>query len=353
MQKAILICFLINHAAGGLINLDLGLNVDLNLPDPFCVVRPIPFPLAIVKPEFNVYTRQNFTEFRLSDTGKSAELAQKLDKDGFLAQNRQVVFIVHGFINNENTPWLSPMKDEILKAEDSTVIIVDWRYGADVPEYATAASNTQTAAKAIASFAQAVASLQRFSGDPSQLYLYCIGHSLGAQVCGQAGRQAKSATTGQQLFNRVTGLDPAGPGFAKCPDDLHIDKDSARCVDIIHTDGSLKGHALPIIHFGTLLQWGHIDFYPNGGHDQPGCLNIRNDIGFCSHEMAHDFFMTTINRPDSCAATGLCSNVTSIPESCENSVTQKMGYYSSCHKKSTGVIEGAFYLAASASEPFC
>jgi len=341
---------MINYAAGGLINLDVSL--DLDLPDPFCIVRPIPFLLAIVRPEFNVYTRSNFTEFTLSDTNDSPGLAQKLDQAGFFAQNRQVVFIVHGFLNNEKTTWLSPMKDEILKADDSTVIIVDWKYGADVTEYATAASNTQTTAAAIASFAQAVANLDKFSSDSTQLYLYCIGHSLGAQVCGQAGRKAKSPA-GQQLFNRVTGLDPAGPGFAKCSDHLHIDKDSATCVDIIHTDGSLKGHALPIVHFGTLLQWGHIDFYPNGGHDQPGCLNIRNDIGFCSHEKAHDFFMTTINRPDSCAASGLCSNVATLPDSCASNVTQKMGYRSSCHAKSAGVIEGAFYLTATAAEPFC
>jgi len=351
MQKIILICYFINHAAAGLINSGLFSKVNQYLPDPFCAVRPAPFSLARVSPEFRIYTRQNFTRFRISDTNNSAFFAQWLNQEGYFAQNRQVAFIVHGYINNGDTPWVHPMKDEILKAEDSTVIIVDWSIGAK-PPYATAASNTRTAAQAIASFAEAVANLKRFSGDTSQLYLYCIGHSLGAQVCGQAGRHAKSAS-GQQLFNRVTGLDPAGPGFVKCPDALHIDKDSAKCVDIIHTDGSLKGHISPIVHYGTLSQWGHVDFYPNGGNNQPGCLSIKNDIGFCSHEKAHDFFMTTINRPDSCAATGLCSDVTSIPASCASSITQKMGYYSSCHKKSAGVIEGAFYLAASASEPLC
>jgi len=348
MQKIILICFVINSAAGGLIR-KRALNLDL--PDAFCLVRPSPFPLETVKPTFNVYTRSNSVYFPLSHTDDSAELAQQLDEVGIFAQNRQVVFIVHGYLNNANTTWLSPMKDEILKADDSTVIIVDWRNGADVPKYATAASNTQTTAAAIASFAQAVANLDRFASDPTQLYLYCIGHSLGAQVCGQAGRNAKS-TAGQQLFNRVTGLDPAGPGFAKCNDHLHIDKDSAICVDIIHTDGDLKGHAL-LVHFGTSLQCGHIDFYPNGGHDQPGCLEIKNDVGFCTHEKAHDFFMTTINRPDSCAASGLCSDVATLPNSCASNVTQKMGYYSSCHAKSAGVIEGAFYLTATAAEPFC
>lgn len=351
MQKIIFFCFVISSAAGGLIKPPLTFSSDL--PDSFCLVgRPSPFPLVFVKPQFNVYTRSNSTQFTLSDTNNSPWIAQKLDQEGFFAQNRQVVFIVHGYLNNAKTTWLSPMKDEILKADDSTVIIVDWKCGADFPEYAIAASNTQTTAAAVASFAQAVANLEKFASDPTQLYLYCIGHSLGAQVCGQAGRKAKSSA-GQQLFNRVTGLDPASPGFAKCNDHLHVDKDSAACVDIIHTDGSLKGHALPVVHFGTLLQWGHIDFYPNGGHDQPGCLNIRNDIGFCSHEKAHDFFMTTINRPESCAARGLCSNVTTLPDSCASNVTQKMGYYSSCHAKSAGVIEGTFYLTATAAEPFC
>jgi len=69
-----------------------------------------------------IYTKHDFLSFSLS-------------APAFLDTNRQVVFIVHGFINNEKTTWLSPMKDEILKTEDSTV--VDWRDGADVPEYPT------------------------------------------------------------------------------------------------------------------------------------------------------------------------------------------------------------------------
>jgi len=344
MQKIILLCLFINLAAAASIKSFLN-------QDPFCK-KPPPLPLSKVRPSFLVYTRSNSTTYMLYDKGDSESFVQRLDHGGFFALNRQVIFIVHGYLNNNNTHWLSPMKDAILREDDSTVIIVDWRYGADFQDYAQAASNTQITAAAVASIAQAVANLERFSGDLNQLYLYCIGHSLGAQVCGQAGRSAKTST-GQSLFDRVTGLDPAGPGFAKCSDNLHIDKDSADCVDIIHTDGTFKGHLLPVINFGTLSQWGHMDFYPNSGQKQPGCLDIKNDIGFCSHEKAHDFFMTTINRPNACSATGKCTNVELIPESCANNVTQNMGYYSSCHAKSQSKIEGVFYVTTTKSDLFC
>jgi len=340
MQKFIIICFFVN---AGLINPGTS---DQPEPDPFCI-RPIPLPLTVVKPEFNIYTRSNSTQCTVSDINGLTDFAKNLDQAGYFAQNRQVVFLIHGFWV-KNPVWIDPTKDGILKAEDSTVIFVDWKYGATLA-YPVCASTTQTIATAVATFAQAVSKLERFAGT-NQPYIYCIGHSLGAQICGQAGRKA-TTSTGQLLFNRITGLDPAGPGFATCNDHLNVDKDSAACVDIIHTDGNLQSQYVPFLRSGTLKQWGHVDFYPNGGHDQPGC-DPASDI-FCSHKKAFEIFIATINRPDSCSASGTCSNSMDLPGSCGNSAAQKVGYYSSCHAKSTGKIEGAFYLTTTVTDPYC
>jgi pimeloyl-ACP methyl ester carboxylesterase len=76
--------------------------------------------------------------------------------------------------------------------------VVDWGEGAQAPDYFTASANTREAAKRITEF------LRRAGIDQTQVH--CIGHSLGAHVCGFAGKITK--------FKRITGLDPAGPFFS-------------------------------------------------------------------------------------------------------------------------------------------
>ena len=67
----------------------------------------------------------------------------------------------------------------------------------------------------------------------------------------------------------TTGLDPAGPMFARYHVDVRLDPTDADFVDAIHTDSNM---------FGLSATAGHIDFYPNGGADQ-GCRNILDGKG--------------------------------------------------------------------------
>ena len=62
-----------------------------------------------------------------------------------------------------------------------------------------------------------------------------------------------------------TGLDPAGPLFSSTHTDVRLDPSDARFVDVIHTDAK---------RWGIEQSCGHIDFYPNGGVNQRGCLDI-------------------------------------------------------------------------------
>lgn len=61
---------------------------------------------------------------------------------------------------------------------------------------------------------------------------------------------------------RITGLDPAMPGFAFVRDENKLDKSDAIFVDVIHTNAFLQG---------KVERCGHADFYMNGGVLQPGC----------------------------------------------------------------------------------
>jgi len=59
----------------------------------------------------------------------------------------------------------------------------------------------------------------------------------------------------------------------------------AHFVQVIHTDGNCE---LPATPRGTMRPLGHVDFYANGGMNQPGSL-IR-DVDH-SHAMAHEYYI--------------------------------------------------------------
>lgn len=63
------------------------------------------------------------------------------------------------------------------------------------------------------------------------------------------------------------GLDPAKPMFIFASGDHKLGKDDAEFVDVIHTD---------ILQRGVLAAAGHLDFYVNGGIEQPGCAIQTN-----------------------------------------------------------------------------
>lgn len=62
-------------------------------------------------------------------------------------------------------------------------------------------------------------------------------------------------------------MDPAEPHFAKAQPPVRLDRSAANYVDVIHTDASafIRGG------LGIIEPIGHVDYFPNGGTDQPGC----------------------------------------------------------------------------------
>jgi len=122
--------------------------------------------------------------------------------------------------------------------------------------------------------------------------LHLVGHSLGAQIAGYAGKDFIQRTKSQ--LGRISALEPAGPLFEMAKDyseqdKLHLTKDDATFVDVIHTTGK-EGNAFP---FGMTKRVGDADFYPNGGYGkQGGCFYKYIS---CSHNRSVDYFMKSIN----------------------------------------------------------
>lgn len=85
------------------------------------------------------------------------------------------------------------------------------------------------------------------------MYYGISGHSLGAHICGFAGRAFTNAT--DQYIARITGLDPARPCFNQGQSLDGLSRGDAAFVDIIHSNAGALGKKTTI---------GDVDFWPNG-----------------------------------------------------------------------------------------
>lgn len=217
----------------------------------------------------------------------------------------QTVIVCHGFTSN-GFEFGEDFGDAYSQAGQFNVISIDWEELAKAPNYPQAASNTRL----VGDHAAKLVHLLHQLGDISNLHL--VGHSLGAHVVGFIGRNFSQS--GGFKLPRITGLDPARPGFVDFGIIDFIDglnREDAQLVDVIHTNSGL-------LHEGCLSIFesiGHMDFYPNGGRHQPGCkdlcfldsceetfktvdtqqrINAFFSSGFCSHSRAVKYFVESI-----------------------------------------------------------
>ncbi|KAH6925296.1 hypothetical protein HPB50_003387 [Hyalomma asiaticum] len=162
--------------------------------------------------------------------------------------------------------WLGNAIYEVFKAAifdfaDAIVLIVKWLKGAQFPYYAAAASNSPMPGVLLSMLLQDMikTSGQRLKAEN----IHVIGFSLGAHAAGFCGRHFYKNT--KTKLGRITGLDPAGPLFQGTP--VALSYKDANFVDVIHTNAG----SFAELKLGIKGPIGHVDFYPNGGSEQPGC----------------------------------------------------------------------------------
>lgn len=133
---------------------------------------------------------------------------------------------------------------------------------------------------------------------------HLIGHSLGGQMIGYIARSLSSLSKNTTKLQRITSLDPAGPFFYGLWSTLnkHLSRDDGKTslkppptrsiifflpalfVDVIHTDK---------MFFGAPESTGTVDFWPNGGEAQYGCLpgswNVYEDESEISDQALNQF----------------------------------------------------------------
>jgi len=220
----------------------------------------------------------------------------------------KTTFIVHGYLSSGHSTWIKDMTAALLNKTDMNVIVVDWSSGAKGIYY-QAASTTRVIGSLISLLIKKLQKTSRL--DPNNVHI--IGHSLGAHVAGSVGKRVED-------IHRITGLDPAGVLFKDADTSQRLHKTDAQFVDVIHTNGG------SFTSLGISKNIGHIDFYPNGGEEQPGC----GEDPICSHSLSHDLMTASIKAgksSDKFLATSCLSYRWFVAGFCDKNKKIPMGYF--------------------------
>ncbi|KAL2805060.1 phospholipase A1 member A isoform 2 precursor [Daubentonia madagascariensis] len=210
------------------------------------------------------HLKVRFLLFTPSDPscGQLVEESSDIQNSGFNA-TLGTKLIIHGFrVLGTKPSWIDKFVRALLRATDANVIAVDWVSGS-TGIYFSAVEN-------------ALGVLESS--------IHIIGVSLGAHVGGMVGHFYK----GQ--LGRITGLDPAGPEYTRASLEERLDAGDARFVEAIHTDTDNLGIRIPV---------GHVDYFVNGGQDQPGCpTSIYAGYSYliCDHMRAVHLYISALEN---------------------------------------------------------
>ncbi|XP_040194728.1 lipase member I isoform X2 [Rana temporaria] len=198
----------------------------------------------------------------------------------YLNISRKTIFITHGYRPTGSPPvWLDEIVQKLLAIDDFNVILVDWNRGATTVIYHNAAAKSRKVADILKNFID-----KMLDQGGSLDLIYMIGVSLGAHISGYVGKMYNGS------INRITGLDPAGPLFNGKPPQDRLHHTDARFVDVVHSDTDGLGYKESL---------GNIDFYPNGGTDQPGCpktILSGSEYFKCDHQRSVFLYIASLNE---------------------------------------------------------
>ncbi|XP_020717837.1 phospholipase A1-like [Ceratitis capitata] len=233
----------------------------------------VPHGRAAPKVVFYLYTNQNPTTPDVLVTGDASSLsASHFDKAN------PTKFIIHGWQSSSDSELNPLIRDAYLSKGDYNIISVDWRKDASSLNYAYSASRVPEVGKIVAGMIDFLYQQGSITFDR----LHVIGHSLGAQISGFAG---KDVTSGR--IQKITGLDPALPLFHYDKPATRLNEDDAVYVESIQTCGGRLGFLKPI---------GKSAFYPNGGKTQPGCgIDLT---GSCAHGRSWIYYAEAVRKND-------------------------------------------------------
>ncbi|KAL1490867.1 hypothetical protein ABEB36_011552 [Hypothenemus hampei] len=197
-----------------------------------------------------------------------------LDKTSFDPAKPSKV-IIHGYNSNMFLSALTDLRKEYLKSNDYNIFAVDWSPLNQSPCYPAAVWNARHVGTCTAQLIDRIK-------DMGAKDIHVIGFSLGAHITNYL-----ALALYPYRLPRITGLDPALPGYVTATNDNKLDKSDAEFVDVYHTSAFMQGKA---------EESGHVDFYFNGGSIQPGCWREANFFS-CNHHRAPIYYAESISSP--------------------------------------------------------
>ncbi|CAL1682156.1 unnamed protein product [Lasius platythorax] len=322
-------------------------------PQHLSIKRPPEHP-SVIQTRFFLYTRvdrQNPEPLQYGDDLRSIVHSR-------FNITKHLKVLIHGYKGSGSDIGAILGVNLLLDIEDANVVILDWTRGAGT-NYAAAVANSELVGRQLA-----LILLDTINLGINPIDIHVIGFSLGAHVAGCASEVLKRKNL---LLGRITGLDPASPFFRHHlfrEKSRKLDATDAHLVDVIHTDGSQDFAD----GFGLLKPIGHIDFFPNGGREQPGCTDVKNSVVVshlkeelldrniaCSHLRAWQLFIESIRSQNKkckfiawpCPQGGISyAKGTCFPME-STDWNQEMGYAAN-----RGPL-GIYYLSTRAETPFC
>ncbi|XP_039770299.1 pancreatic triacylglycerol lipase [Ornithorhynchus anatinus] len=305
-------------------------------------LKVLPWSPEKINTRFLLYTNENPDNFQELYTTDPSTI-----QDSNFKIQRKTRFIIHGFIDQGEENWLSNMCKRMTTVEQVNCICVDWKSGSRTG-YTQASNNIRVVGAEVAYLIDILSS--KFGYSLSDIHV--IGHSLGAHAAGEAGSRV-NGTVG-----RITGLDPAEPCFEGTSVDVRLDPSDADFVDVIHTDSA---PTIPYMGFGTSQLVGHLDFFPNGGKQMPGCkknpisqiIDIEGiwegtrDFVACNHLRSYKFYSDSIINPN--GFTGFPCDSYNVFQAnkcfpCPSGGCPQMGHYADNFTRKANEVGKPFYL---------
>ena len=247
-----------------------------------------------------------------------------------------LVILIHGFYSRPAV-WADGLARLILAKDDTKkqlgVLVIDWEESSrwknvfePWADYKQAVKNTRCLAEVTADL------LEQLNSRPS---LHCVGHSLGAHVCGFLSNKLQQ--NGGRRMERITGLDPAGidwttrlvgvmrvePMLVLPHVDSRLDASDADFVDVIHTDANFAGMMEPS---------GDVDFYIGRTKERLG--SSQKDCGCkdnCDHARSFKLFTESVSQQIKADKVFHCTETKELLlEGCEEKSAEKhplVGYF--------------------------
>ncbi|XP_025412549.1 lipase member H-like isoform X2 [Sipha flava] len=277
-----------------------------------------------------------WNEYRGNDKSIKIKFGYENEIKKYWIPNLPLKVIIHGWLDStKQTNGVFNIKTAYVNTGGFNVLTVDWGAISANINYPMSVLMTSEIGSMLAKVLANIVRLRIV--EPKDIHL--IGHSLGAHIAGACG-----SSFGTNKIGRITGLDPAGPGFEYAKfQKKGLDRTDALFVDVIHTSGGSTGC------FNAL---GHADFYPNGGSPpQPGCyegIKFSRLIGLlsCSHSRAYSLYEDSVYHHKSMIAVYCSSWVHYVNHKCDHNFETPLG-----HGALTSA-RGNFYLSTKSTAPY-